>query len=147
MRRVYIYIRYIFLLPLSFVVGTATAERVVVTSGRVVYDAFGRVIATYHPTVDGDSVNRYSNAVSLQLWRFSKPRSPALMRTSSITRQTDKTASLLSLFLKNVFNSEKIFLHLYCIVVLLLLFYNYKVTENQRLYKTQLCFFHFRNLS
>ena len=66
MRRVYIYIRYIFLLLLSFVVGTATAERVervVVTSGRVVYDAFGRVIATYHPTVDGDSVDRYSNAV------------------------------------------------------------------------------------
>ena len=50
-------------LLLSFIVGTASAERVVVTSGRVVYDAFGRVIETYHPTVDGDSVDRYSNAV------------------------------------------------------------------------------------
>jgi L-aminopeptidase/D-esterase-like protein len=49
----------IFLL-LSFVVGTAMAERVVVTSGRVVYDAFGRVIATYHPTVDGDTVTAFS---------------------------------------------------------------------------------------
>ena len=56
--------RYMLLLLLSsFIGGTATAERVVVTSGRVVYDAFGRVIATYHPTVDGDSVDRYSNAV------------------------------------------------------------------------------------
>ena len=55
------------MLLLSFVVCTAMAERVVVTSGRVVYDAFGRVIATYHPTVDdsvyGDSVDCYSNAV------------------------------------------------------------------------------------
>ena len=55
------------LLLLSSFVGTAMAERVVVTSGRVVYDAFGRVIATYHPTVDdsvyGDSVDCYSNAV------------------------------------------------------------------------------------
>ena len=62
------HIRCVFLsLLLSFVAGTAMAERVVVTSGRVVYDAFGRVIATYHPTVDdsvyGDSVDRYSNAV------------------------------------------------------------------------------------
>ena len=59
--------RLLIFLLLSFVVGTAMAERVVVTSGRVVYDAFGRVIATYHPTVDdsvyGDSVDCYSNAV------------------------------------------------------------------------------------
>ena len=63
------HIRCVFLslLLLSSFVGTAMAERVVVTSGRVVYDAFGRVIATYHPTVDdsvyGDSVDCYSNAV------------------------------------------------------------------------------------
>ena len=36
----------------------ATSERVVVTSGRVVYDAFGRVVKVYHPTVDGEG-NRY----------------------------------------------------------------------------------------
>jgi len=68
MSKTSVYIRFLFLLLLlSFVVGTAMAERVVVTSGRVVYDAFGRVIATYHPTVDdsvyGDSVDCYSNAV------------------------------------------------------------------------------------
>lgn len=51
------------LLLASSVGAMATADRVVVTSGRVVYDSFGRVIETYHPTVDGDSVDRYSNAV------------------------------------------------------------------------------------
>ena len=30
----------------------ASADQVVVTSGRVVYDAFGRAVAVYHPTVD-----------------------------------------------------------------------------------------------
>ena len=70
MSKTSVYIRFLLLLLLlllSFVVGTAMAERVVVTSGRVVYDAFGRVIATYHPTVDdsvyGDSVDCYSNDV------------------------------------------------------------------------------------
>ena len=48
------------LLLLSFVGATATSERVVVTSGRVVYDAFGRVVKVYHPTVDGDTVTAFS---------------------------------------------------------------------------------------
>ena len=57
------HIRHIFLLSLlllSFVGMGATAERVVVTSGRVVYDAFGRVVKVYHPTVDGDTVTAFS---------------------------------------------------------------------------------------
>ena len=54
----------IFLLLLSSSVGaTATADRVVVTSGRVVYDAFGRAVATYHPTVDTDSVYDFIAAI------------------------------------------------------------------------------------
>ena len=40
------------LLLASSVGAMATADRVVVTSGRVVYDPFGRAVATYHPTVD-----------------------------------------------------------------------------------------------
>jgi YD repeat-containing protein len=65
MKQMKLYIRYMLLSLLlsSFVVGTATTERVVVTSGRVVYDAFGRVIETYHPTVDGDTVTAFSNDV------------------------------------------------------------------------------------
>ena len=51
------------LLLASSVVATATAERVVVTSGRVVYDAFGRAVATYHPTVATDSVYDFSAAI------------------------------------------------------------------------------------
>lgn len=48
------------LLLASFIGATAASDRVVVTSGRVVYDAFGRVIKTYHPTVDGDTVTAFS---------------------------------------------------------------------------------------
>ena len=51
------------LLLASFVGATATADRVVVTSGRVVYDAFGRAVATYHPTVDTDSVYDFIAAI------------------------------------------------------------------------------------
>ena len=51
------------LLLASSVVATATAERVVVTSGRVVYDAFGRAVATYHPTVATVSVYDFSAAI------------------------------------------------------------------------------------
>ena len=60
------YIRYIFLLSLllaSFIGATATADRVVVTSGRVVYDAFGRAVKVYHPTVATDSVYDFSAAI------------------------------------------------------------------------------------
>ena len=44
------------LLLASSVVAMATADRVVVTSGRVVYDSFGRVVEVYHPTVAIDTV-------------------------------------------------------------------------------------------
>lgn len=58
-------IRYIFLLLLlvSFVGTTATSQKVVVTSGRVVYDSFGRVVEVYHPTVDGDTVTAFRCAI------------------------------------------------------------------------------------
>ena len=58
--------RYIFLsllLLASFIGATATADRVVVTSGRVVYDAFGRAVKVYHPTVDTDSVYDFIAAI------------------------------------------------------------------------------------
>lgn len=60
-----IHICYIFLLLLlaSSVGATATDDRVVVTSGRVVYDAFGRVVEVYHPTVDGDTVTAFRCAI------------------------------------------------------------------------------------
>ena len=58
-------IRYMLLslLLASSVGATATADKVVVTSGRVVYDAFGRAVATYHPTVDTDSVYDFIAAI------------------------------------------------------------------------------------
>ena len=51
------------LLLASFVGATATADKVVVTSGRVVYDAFGRAVKVYHPTVDSDSVDDFIAAI------------------------------------------------------------------------------------
>ena len=51
---------------LSFVGAAASADRVVVTGGRVVYDAFGRVIKTYHPTVDRLDVSVYSDTVDAE---------------------------------------------------------------------------------
>ena len=39
------------------------AEQVVVTSGRVVYDPFGRAVKVYHPTVDSERVDSFSLAV------------------------------------------------------------------------------------
>ena len=44
----------------SFVGLGATSHKEVVTSGRVVYDSFGRVVKVYHPTVDGDTVTAFS---------------------------------------------------------------------------------------
>lgn len=64
-----IHICYIFLLLLltSSVGATATDDRVVVTSGRVVYDAFGRAVAVYHPTVDRRAgVTVYSDTVDTE---------------------------------------------------------------------------------
>jgi len=61
-----IYFRYMLLLLLllvSSVGATATADQVVVTSGRVEYDPFGRVVRVYHPTVDSERVDNFSRAV------------------------------------------------------------------------------------
>ena len=41
----------------------AQADQVVVTSGRVEYDPFGRAVRVYHPTVDNASVESFSTAV------------------------------------------------------------------------------------
>ena len=51
------------LLLASFIGATATADKVVVTSGRVVYDAFGRAVKVFHPTVDTDSVDDFIAAI------------------------------------------------------------------------------------
>ena len=50
------------LLQLLFI-PVAHADQVVVTSGRVVYDPFGRVVRVYHPTVDSERVDSFSRAV------------------------------------------------------------------------------------
>ena len=63
MSKTKVYTRYMFLFLLllaSSVGAMATADRVVMTSGRVVYDAFGRAVKVYHPTVDGDTVTAFS---------------------------------------------------------------------------------------
>lgn len=73
MSKTKVYTRYILLLLLllllllSFFVATASSEKVVVTSGRVVYDAFGRAVAVYHPTVDRRAgVTVYSDTVDTE---------------------------------------------------------------------------------
>ena len=50
------------LLQLLFI-PVSQADQVVVTSGRVVYDPFGRVVRVYHPTVDSERVDSFSMAV------------------------------------------------------------------------------------
>ena len=62
------------LLLASSVGATATADRVVVTSGRVVYDAFGRAVKVYHPTVDTDSVDSFSSAIDTHPDRVRRAR-------------------------------------------------------------------------
>ena len=39
------------------------ADQIVVTSGKVVYDPFGRAVKVYHPTFDGERVDSFSRAV------------------------------------------------------------------------------------
>ena len=66
MSKTKVYTRYMFLFLLllaSSVGAMATADRVVMTSGRVVYDAFGRAVKVYHPTVATDSVDAFSSAI------------------------------------------------------------------------------------
>jgi len=58
------HIIFLFLLHLLFI-PMSQADQVVVTSGRVVYDPFGRVIKVYHPTVDNAEVDIFSTAVDL----------------------------------------------------------------------------------
>ena len=54
----------ILLLLLQFMfIPVAHADQVVVTSGRVVYDPFGRAVRVYHPTVDSERVDNFSRAV------------------------------------------------------------------------------------
>ncbi len=56
------HIIFLFLLHLLFI-PMSQADQVVVTSGRVVYDPFGRVVRVYHPTVDSERVDSFSRAV------------------------------------------------------------------------------------
>ena len=52
----------VFLFQLLFI-SVSYADQVVVTSGRVVYDPFGRAVKVYHPTVDSERVDSFSRAV------------------------------------------------------------------------------------
>ena len=52
----------VFLFQLLFI-PLSHADQVVVTSGRVVYDPFGRAVKVYHPTVDSERVDSFSRAV------------------------------------------------------------------------------------
>ena len=64
---------FLFVLLLSSFVGMrATSQKVVVTSGHVVYDAFGRAVAVYHPTVDTDSVDALIKIGTVLLMYFKR---------------------------------------------------------------------------
>ena len=65
MKTIFFNIRHIILLLLLqfMFIPVAHADQVVVTSGRVVYDPFGRAVRVYHPTVDGERVDSFSLAV------------------------------------------------------------------------------------
>lgn len=52
----------VFLFQLLFI-PLSHADQVVVTSGRVEYDPFGRAVRVYHPTVDSERVDSFSRAV------------------------------------------------------------------------------------
>jgi len=58
-----LFIKCLLLFLASFLSATAHAEQVVVTSGRVEYDPFGRAVRVYHPTVDSERVDSFSRAV------------------------------------------------------------------------------------
>ena len=62
--RTFRYMSLLFLLLFQLIfIPVSQAEQVVVTSGKVVYDPFGRAVAVYHPTVDNASVDVFSTAV------------------------------------------------------------------------------------
>ncbi len=65
MNSIRIDIRHIILLLLIHLlfIPVSHADQVVVTSGRVEYDPFGRVVRVYHPTVDSERVDSFSRAV------------------------------------------------------------------------------------
>lgn len=58
-----LFIKCLLLFLASFLSATAHAEQVVVTSGRVEYDPFGRAVRVCHPTVDSERVDSFSRAV------------------------------------------------------------------------------------
>ena len=58
-----LFIKCLLLFLASFLSATAHAEQVVVTSGRVEYDPFGRAVRVYHPTVDSERVDSFSRVV------------------------------------------------------------------------------------
>ena len=66
---------------------------------------------------------------------------------SGCFKQPNKLASLLSLFMKNVLNSENFFLFLCCMVEFFLFVFTHKAAENQQLYKIPTMLFYFRDLS
>lgn len=62
--RTFRYMSLLFLLLFQLIfIPVSQAEQVVVTSGKVVYDPFGRAVKVYHPTVDGERVDSFSRAV------------------------------------------------------------------------------------
>ncbi len=65
MKTIFFNIRHIILLLLFqlLFIPVSHADQVVVTSGRVEYDPFGRVVRVYHPTVDSERVDSFSRAV------------------------------------------------------------------------------------
>ena len=62
--RTFRYMSLLFLLLFQLIfIPVSQAEQVVVTSGKVVYDPFGRAVKVYHPTVDSERVDSFSLAV------------------------------------------------------------------------------------
>ena len=62
--RTFRYMSLLFLLLFQLIfIPVSQAEQVVVTSGKVVYDPFGRAVRVYHPTVDSERVDSFSRAV------------------------------------------------------------------------------------
>ena len=62
--RTFRYMSLLFLLLFQLIfIPVSQAEQVVVTSGKVVYDPFGRAVKVYHPTVDSERVDSFSRAV------------------------------------------------------------------------------------
>ena len=62
--RTFRYMSLLFLLLFQLIfIPVSQADQIVVTSGRVVYDPFGRAVKVYHPTFDGERVDSFSMAI------------------------------------------------------------------------------------